>query len=139
MVIEQTMDATRRMLLKQNKIDHDEDKDLFPTEDFDTLTLESMLDSRDSENPAEKSRILRNGNPVTKPLYIIPSILMRTKRRRQTSNKCWLLNSIHHPRLPLLTFSKLNNTLTDFQGKIIYNVTVTCFAFIDAYKVTFIL
>ena len=40
MVIEQTMDATRRMLLKQNKIDYDEDKDLFPTEDFDILTLE---------------------------------------------------------------------------------------------------
>ena len=65
MVIEQTMDATRRMLLKQNKIDYDEDKDLFPTEDFDILTLESMLDSHDSENLAEKPRKLRNGNPVS--------------------------------------------------------------------------
>ena len=101
-----TMDATRRMLLKQNKIDQHEDKDTFPTEDVDALELECILNSPDPEIPKMKSRNLRNGNPV-KSLSIIPSILMRSKRRKQTS-KSWLLNSIHHPRLPLLTLSKFN-------------------------------
>ena len=99
-----TMDATRRMLLKQNKINYSEDTDLFPTEDFDALTLECILDSQEPELSEIESRKLRNGNPM-KSLSIIPSILMRTKRRRQASNS-WLLNSIHHPRLPLLTLSK---------------------------------
>ena len=101
-----TMDATRRMLLKQNKINYSEDTDLFPTEDFDALTLECILDSQEPELSEMESRKLRNGNPM-KSLSIIPSILMRSKRRKQTS-KSWLLNSIHHPRLPLLTLSKLN-------------------------------
>ena len=101
-----TMDATRRMLLKQNKNDHSQDADLFPTEDFDALALECILNSSEPNLSEMESRKLRNGN-LRKSLPIIPSILMRTKRRRQASNS-WLLNSIHHPRLPLLTLSKFH-------------------------------
>ena len=113
-----TMDATRRMLLKQNKINYSEDTDLFPAEDFDALTLECILDSQEPELSEMESRKLRNGNPM-KSLSIIPSILMRTKRRRQASNS-WLLNSIHHPRLPLLTLSKFHSIKSKIFHELVY-------------------
>jgi hypothetical protein len=98
---EPTMDATRRMLLKQNKIDNDEEE-VFPIEDLDLLVREFTKngDITKRHKMAKTSRDEKS----TESLLIIPSI-MRTKRRRRTSS--WLLNSIHHPRLPLLTLGKL--------------------------------
>ena len=95
---EATMDATRRMLLKQNKIDYDEDE-TFCEEHIDIVTMDNKMDHTE-ELP--KTRIARKDESLDSSL-IIPS-LMKTKRRRSTY--CWSLKSIHHPRLPLLTLGK---------------------------------
>ena len=98
---EPTMDATRRMLLKQNKIDNDEEE-VFPIEDLDLLARECTT-NRDIAKRHKMAKTSRD-EKSTESLLIIPSI-MGTKRRRRISS--WFLNSIHHPRLPLLTLGEL--------------------------------
>ena len=106
MFTDPTLDPTRRMLLKQNEIHRegesrkeDEDGECSPDSDMDTLPL--GLDGNDIRS-FPKLRGLGPENFLD-PLLVAPSLL-RTKRRRRIAT--WLLNSIHHPRLPLLTICK---------------------------------
>lgn len=93
MFTESTMDATRRMLLKRNEFDSDEE--LFPFEDLDTLTKEC---TKENIRPYLVTKPPRQESMES--LLNNPSILRARKRRR------WFLNSGHHPRLPLLVLSK---------------------------------
>ena len=97
---QQTMDATRRMLLTHNKMDNN-GEEVFPIEELDLLAWDFTKNGDIKRHKMAKTSRLQES---MESLLIIPSI-MRTKRRRRTSN--WLLNSIHHPRLPLLTLGEL--------------------------------
>ena len=106
MFTDPTLDPTRRMLLKQNEIHRegesrkeDEEGEFSPYSDMDTLPL--GLDGNDIRS-FPKLRGLGPEN-FSDPLLVAPSLL-RTKRRRRIAT--WLLNSIHHPRLPLLAICK---------------------------------
>ena len=106
MFTDPTLDPTRRMLLKQNEIQRegesrkeDEEGEFSPYSDMDTLPL--GLDGNDIRS-FPKLRGLGPEN-FSDPLLVAPSLL-RTKRRRRIAT--WLLNSIHHPRLPLLAICK---------------------------------
>ena len=127
MFTDPTLDPTRRMLLKQNEIQRegesrkeDEEGEFSPDSDMDTLPL--RLDGNDIRS-FPKLRGLGPEN-FSDPLLVAPSLL-RTKRRRRIAT--WLLNSIHHPRLPLLALCKyliLYETIQNHQNNII--ITMAC-------------
>ena len=106
MITDPTLDPTRRMLLKQNEIHRDgesrkedEGGEFAPDSDMDTLPL--GLDGNDNRSFPK----LRGLGPENfSPSLLVASSLLRTKRRRRIAT--WLLNSIHHPRLPLLALCK---------------------------------
>ena len=114
MFTEQTMDATRRMLLKQNNIDGEgvDDSDLISEEEGEDTLLNQLMkmstigdgkyDDDDGEKMVDQFYLPSKGlsssykNPLGK--RIESSMSLRSRKRRRGST--WLLTSTaYHPRL----------------------------------------
>ena len=101
MFTDTTMDATRRMLLENNCIKHDDDEYLPLDEELDTLMKEC---TRDTMGPNNVSRPSMPREESLGLFLNIPSNLPTRRRRRGCT---WFLNSTaYHPRLPFIMLGK---------------------------------
>ena len=101
MFTDTTMDATRRMLLENNCIQHDDAEYQPLDEELGALIKESTIGTMGPNN------MHRRPTPRAKSLGLFLNIPSNLPTRRRRRGGTWFLNSTaYHPRLPFIMLGK---------------------------------